>query len=204
MRIQTTRSSAAALTLAGLLVVQGCSQWMPKLTQEVPVTSNPMGATISVDGKPVGQSPLTLTLKKNRSHTVRIEMEGYRPTELRVLRKMTVRAGLSVLAVPVVAVGTGLAVFLAQLIATNAEKSYKTYNRTFTTTVWISGAVATAALIVDMTSGADHSLSPRTLDVSLTKADRPGPLRVNVIQLDAAQFQDIQWIRINLGTSRQD
>ena len=196
MNIRAKKGIVTALTISGLLFAQSCSLLNQKVTQEVPVTSNPMGARIIVDGKDTGQAPLILTLKKNKSHTIRIEKEGYNPTELRVLRKMKARAIFEVLAVPIVAVGTGLAVFLVQLAVTNAEKSYETYNRTFTITVFISGAVATAAVIADMTSGANHSLSPRELDVTLKKVEGQGPPQVGVIYLDARQLEDIQWIRI--------
>jgi hypothetical protein len=33
--------------------------------------------------------------------------------------------------------------------------------------------------------------------VTLTKTQGPGPLRINVIQLDDKQFQDIRWIRVH-------
>ena len=193
----------SVLTVSSLLIFQSCSLLNQKLTQEVPVTSSPVGARIIVDGKDTGQAPLMLTLKKNKSHTIRIEKEGYNPTELRVLRKMKARAVFEVLAVPIVAVGTGLAVFLVQLAVTNAEKSYETYNRTFTTTVFISGAAATAAVIADMTSGANHSLSPRELDVTLTKVEGQGPPQVGVIYLDAKHLGDIQWIRIRVAGVRE-
>jgi len=196
MNIRAKKGIVTALTISGLLFAQSCSLLNEKFTQKVPVTSNPAGARIIVDGKDTGQAPLILTLKKNKSHTIRIEKEGYNPTELRVLRKMKARAIFEVLAVPIVAVGTGLAVFLVQLAVTNGEKSYETYNRTFTTTVFISGAAATAAVIADMTSGANHSLSPRELDVTLTKVEGQGPPQVGVIYLDARQLEDIQWIRI--------
>ena len=196
MNIRAKKGIVTALTISGLLFAQSCSLLNEKFTQKVPVTSNPAGARIIVDGKDTGQAPLILTLKKNKSHTIRIEKEGYNPTELRVLRKMKARAIFEVLAVPIVALGTGLAVFLVQLAVTNAEKSYETYNRTFTITVFISGSAATAAVIADMTSGANHSLSPRELDVTLTKVEGQGPPQVGVIYLDARQLEDIQWIRI--------
>ena len=197
MKIAITTSRALALALAGLLACQGCMTVTPKLTQDVPVTSNPAGATILVDGKAAGQSPMILTLKKNRKHTVRIEMAGYDPTELRVGRRLTVWAGLEALAIPVAAIGLGYVVFLAQLVTTNAEKKWATYEKTFETIFWVTCAAGTAGWIAGTSSGANLALAPRTLDVTLTKTQGPGPLRINVIQLDDKQSRDIRWIRVH-------
>jgi PEGA domain len=188
--------------LTVLFVVQSCAMMMPNLTQNVPVTSNPVGAAISVDGKAVGQSPLILTLTKKRSHTVRIEMAGYDPTELRVGRKLTVWAGLEALAIPVAAMGVGFVVFLARLVSTEGDKSWDSYDKTFTTIFWVTCAAGTAGWIAELSSGANLSLAPRTLDVTLTKTLGAGVPRLNVIQLDPEQLKDIRWIRIHPAADR--
>jgi hypothetical protein len=43
------------------------------------VESRPTGATVFVDGRPVGMTPLTLPGLRAGAHAVRIEIEGYRP-----------------------------------------------------------------------------------------------------------------------------
>jgi hypothetical protein len=209
MRDRSGKGIMTAVTICVLLIGQNCSLIVRTTAQAVPVTSNPVGARIIVDGKDAGQTPMSLTLKRNKSHTVRIEKDGYNPTELRVTRKMTARLAVEVLAVPVIAVATGLSVFLAQLILTKAEKSWTEYSNTYETIVWVTGAVAAAAVIADTASGANNTLTPRTLDVVLTKAEGPEPLRVNIINLDGTQLAGVRWIRIRAageesGADRRD
>ena len=43
------------------------------------VDSRPRGATVLVDGRPVGQTPLSVPDVRAGSHVVRIEMDGKRP-----------------------------------------------------------------------------------------------------------------------------
>jgi len=108
MKIPSRRATATVLAVFGFLILQNCSQARrPKLTQDIPVTSNPVGARIIVDGEDAGQTPLTLSLKKNKSHTVRIGKEGFNPTELVIKRKLSPGAPLYLLAIPVSA-GAGL------------------------------------------------------------------------------------------------
>lgn len=190
------RGIMTVLTIGILLIGQNCSLINRTTAQAIPVTSNPVGAKIIVDGKDAGQTPISLTLKKNKSHTVRIEKDGYNPTELRVTRKMTARLAFEALSVPILALSIGLVVFLGQLIITDAEKSWAEYNGTYETVCWITGAAGAAALIADTASGANNTLSPRTLDVVLTKAEGPGPLRVNIISLDGEGLDGLRWIRI--------
>lgn len=202
MRDRVRKCITAALTICVLLIGQNCSLLIRSTKQDVPVTSNPVGAKIIVDGKDAGQTPLMLALKRSKSHTVRIEMAGYQPTELRVTRKITARLALEAIAVPVAAFGTGLFVFLVQLVATEAKKSWAEYNSTYVTICWVTGAVLAAGVIADTASGANNTLTPRALDVTLTKVEGPGPLRVNVIYLDGRQLDGIHWIRIRAAGGR--
>ena len=45
----------------------------------ISVTSLPAGATVIVDGKVEGMTPMVVVLSRKLVHTVRIELEGYRP-----------------------------------------------------------------------------------------------------------------------------
>jgi TolB-like protein len=60
-----------------------------KAPSRVVIRTRPEGARLSIDGKSVGRSPLDVTLTGGR-HTVRVNMEGYDPTE----RTLTVVAGV--------------------------------------------------------------------------------------------------------------
>jgi hypothetical protein len=63
---------AAGLTLLALGLLGGCAS-------PVALTSNPAGATAYVDGKPVGQTPVQLTLDGNKPVSVSLSLEGYFP-----------------------------------------------------------------------------------------------------------------------------
>ena len=70
---------ATVLAIFGFFILQNCSQARrPKLTQDIPVTSNPVGARIIVDTKDAGRAPLILSLKKNGSHRIRRTSRMYR------------------------------------------------------------------------------------------------------------------------------
>ena len=45
---------------------------------ELVVESRPQGATVLIDGRPVGTTPVTLGEVRVGSHAVRIERDGYR------------------------------------------------------------------------------------------------------------------------------
>ena len=203
VRVRTENRTAggfklSVLTISSLLIFQSCSLLNRKLTQEVPVTSNPIGARIIINGKDAGQAPLILTLKKNKSHTIRIEKEGYNPTELRVSRKMSPLIALEVLFIPFMAGGSALLAFFV-VAATRPDTTWDSATKTMSTAYYIGGAVGAAALLGDIVSGRIDSLSPKTLDVTLTKVEGNGSPQLNVIHLDARQLEDIHWIRIKVA-----
>jgi PEGA domain len=192
------KKTVAVLTISSLLIFQSCSLLNRKLTQEVPVTSNPIGARIIIDGKDAGQAPLMLTLKKNKRHIIRIEKEGYNPTELRVTRKISALIALEVLFIPVMAGGSALLTFFV-VAATRPDTTWDSAMNTMRTWYYIGGAVGAAALLGDIVTGRIDSLSPRSLEVTLTKLTGQGSPQVQVIYLDSEQLKDIQWLRIKLA-----
>jgi hypothetical protein len=60
---------ALALSLALVVGSAGCSAFKPKM-QQVTIATVPVGATVIVDGKEVGRSPVTVPLQRNRSHSI--------------------------------------------------------------------------------------------------------------------------------------
>ncbi|MCH7521347.1 MAG: PEGA domain-containing protein [Candidatus Marinimicrobia bacterium] len=58
-------------------------------SQDVGFASDPAGAKVTVDGDYLGITPLTVSLTRRRSHTVRIEAAGYPPFETPILRKFS-------------------------------------------------------------------------------------------------------------------
>jgi PEGA domain len=69
------------LGLLFLLVAfgSGCATIIQGSTQEIPVTSSPTGATVSVDGSLRFQTPTKLQLTRKEPHRIEISLEGYHP-----------------------------------------------------------------------------------------------------------------------------
>ncbi|WP_147821611.1 PEGA domain-containing protein [Salidesulfovibrio onnuriiensis] len=74
---------AGILLLSGLMA--GCQAQV--FTQAVPVSSNPMGADLYVDGKMVGQTPTSVELERNRDHILTLKKEQYRQEDVIIKRK---------------------------------------------------------------------------------------------------------------------
>jgi streptogramin lyase len=59
-----------------LLAVTGCATIVQRSVEEIPITSDPPGATVQV-GDQTLTTPATVTLKRNEDYTVRVSKEGY-------------------------------------------------------------------------------------------------------------------------------
>ena len=70
-----------ALACLGFAVAaSGCATLMAGGPDHIPVSSNPPGATVFVDGVPVGQTPMIVTLDREHGHgTIQIQAPGYAP-----------------------------------------------------------------------------------------------------------------------------
>jgi hypothetical protein len=69
---------------AGVAVVQKEPPPIPPLPGRLEVLTIPAGATVLVDDRPMGQSPLTVELSPGISHSVRAQKAGFRPQSLDV------------------------------------------------------------------------------------------------------------------------
>jgi len=65
--------------LALALLTTGCRSLPERYAETVRIESVPAGATVYLDGKAQGRTPLRLELVRSRSHLIRLEREGYRP-----------------------------------------------------------------------------------------------------------------------------
>ena len=77
-----------ALTLV-TASLSGCATIMHGGNQPVGISSNPTGAQVFVDNAVVGVTPVTATLSRKDHHTVRVEMPGYAPYEMKLTRGMS-------------------------------------------------------------------------------------------------------------------
>jgi len=55
----------------------GCATIVKGTHQDVPISSEPSGASVLVDGVRQGSTPTNLRLSRKQSHVVTLEMEGY-------------------------------------------------------------------------------------------------------------------------------
>ena len=63
--------------LAMLLLTSSCGTIFSGTSDLVTITSNPIGAKVSVDGMYIGVSPVTTTLKRSNDHMVLVRLDGY-------------------------------------------------------------------------------------------------------------------------------
>lgn len=77
---------AALAALASWAVTPGCATLFNQVPQHIPVTSDPSGATVAVDGQVYGTTPLELALPVDRGYQVRVEAPGY-PAQTRMLMR---------------------------------------------------------------------------------------------------------------------
>jgi len=66
----------------------GCATVINGRTQEVEVTSNPIGASVS-DGVTVWTTPAKISLKRNSTHQLTFYKEGYKPQVVRLDRTLS-------------------------------------------------------------------------------------------------------------------
>ena len=63
----------------------GCS--VPVLRQDIPVSTNPLGATIYADGQIMGQTPGTVSLERNRDHLLTLVKDDYLQADVAIRRQ---------------------------------------------------------------------------------------------------------------------
>ena len=198
MIIQRKSQIPLVLFIISVFLFQNCATIISGTSQKIPVTSNPSGAKIIVDEKEIGYAPLNFKLKKKRNHIIRIEKEGYNPLEIRIIPKLLHKGNTSI--GNILLGGTAgwvLGLFLARLLEG-------------VRTLWISESTTTIGSVlgilvayrIDSKSGANYTLIPKDLNVTLKKIEGNAP--PNFILIDAEQFQNIKWIRIKCADSDEE
>src|SRR5260370_35997198 len=87
------RAAAGVLVILGFLAIgSGCSTVTGGARdQHVKITSNPVGATVLVDGQPVGQTPADVKLCRKTEHNVEVAYPGYDTAQTTIHRKLNPR-----------------------------------------------------------------------------------------------------------------
>jgi hypothetical protein len=157
------------ISVVSILFAPGCATITRKRTQKIPVTSSPIGATVSVNGQQQGATPLEIRLvRKKKGQVIRIEAPGYNPFEIRTQRKISSQTIFGN-----IVLGAGLAAFSSGM----ENMGFGERKR-----VSILDIAGTAALfiIIDASSKKGYEFEPTDLTVTLTKADGPPPDRNDV------------------------
>jgi len=69
-------------------VLSGCATIMDGSKQKVSFSSNPSSATVTIDGKSVGFTPLTEDLSTKDIHTVKMVLDGYHTYEMTLTKNV--------------------------------------------------------------------------------------------------------------------
>jgi len=78
-----TRRIAPLLLIICIAALAACG--VPK--QKIPVSTNPIGATVYADGKKACTTPCTVSFDKQSKHLITIVKEGYRQEEVVIERR---------------------------------------------------------------------------------------------------------------------
>jgi len=174
------RTAMTVLVALGLVLSSGCGS-MTNHMQRVPVTSVPAGASVTVNGRPMGEAPVMIWLdRKDKSHVVRIEYPGYDPIEI---RPKNVTSGRSVIGNFVL--GAALALPIAMYTSISAHEDHFFAMAT---------GFGVAFTLIDIGLKYGYVLQPKELSVTLTKTS--GEPRVQVLLIDAAVMRNVTWIRV--------
>jgi hypothetical protein len=180
------RSVPFFLILLGFLLFPNCATLTRSRTQKVPVTSNPVGATVTVNGFQRGVTPLALKLtRKDKSYDVRIEYPGYNPLEIRTKRGFSTPVALA----DGVVGGFSAFAITAIINFANGHDELPGVN------VGVLLLGIGAFFLLDVTSGTGYEVRPSELHVTLSKTK--GSPRVDTVFIDAADLRSIKWIRIH-------
>jgi hypothetical protein len=77
--------------MVGIAIVAtvGCASIMHGTSQKVGISSSPSGAKVTIDNKPLGNTPLFADLKRDEEHVVTIEMAGYEKSQLTLTKSVS-------------------------------------------------------------------------------------------------------------------
>jgi len=68
------------------LVILGCATIMHGTSQEIGIQSRPTGATVTIDNREFGKTPVIAMLSRKDNHTVHLALDGYQPFDATITR----------------------------------------------------------------------------------------------------------------------
>jgi hypothetical protein len=185
---------AISLFLALSVINVNCATIIRGTSQEIPVTSNPIGAKIILDGDEMGITPLNLRLKRKRSHVIQIEKKGFNTFMIKTTSNTSLLSTLGNIIPWGYPAGAYLGGYIGLLLIEEDDKFEEGLGKLGT-----GGLIGFLlgwgfAVLVDSSTDANYTLFPKELNVTLTKIGKDS--KPNIIIIDAEKSQDIKWIRI--------
>lgn len=81
--MKNKKSSYLALVIAGAIISGGCASIVSTSNQNITISSDPDGATIKIDGMPVGKTPTTVPVKRSSANKmISLEKDGYETQQI--------------------------------------------------------------------------------------------------------------------------
>ena len=71
------RILTGALVLTSVIMFSGCAGMFSGSTQQLTIKSNVDGANVELNGRTIGQTPMTAMIEKNKDLLVTLKKEGY-------------------------------------------------------------------------------------------------------------------------------
>lgn len=153
------------LALIEVFALSSCGSILHGRRQTLPVSTNPPGAIVYVDGKFSGYTPTSVSLVRNRAHVIEIAKEGYEDEVFKLHPKL---CG-AVFGNAAAGVGAGL---LAGAVCVGSMSTFGAGP------IVIAALAGTAAgMGVDMMIGGAYGMSRNSVSVPLQPCDsqRPPP-----------------------------
>ncbi len=136
--------------VVAVLAAAGCATMANGTTQRIRVTSDPLGASVFLDGRPVGTTPTQIAVsRRSRAPVIEVEKGGFQPAAYRIER----REDWSTVLWDVV-LGLAIIATTGRLMLEHDEA-----NPTFGQTLIVLGAGVTPG-IVDYANGAAFRFPP--------------------------------------------
>ncbi len=77
----------STLCVALVVMFSGCGTLKHGSTQDIKISSNPVGASVTIDGSEYGETPVTVELPRKQNHTISVSLAGYQNFQILVDRK---------------------------------------------------------------------------------------------------------------------
>ena len=77
----------SSLCVCMAIVISGCGTLKHGSTQNIDISSNPVGAEVTVNGTEHGVTPVTVELPRRNNHTISVSLAGYENFQIIVDRK---------------------------------------------------------------------------------------------------------------------